>query len=127
MSGECKSYHKAAKVVGVSRSSLQRYVTQGIMFRGKGSRSKIFNLQEEQMISERALSRSDGGKELTYKMVEECLYEELNILRVNQPERGLPEELTKRYLGCFCERNDLKKHIVKFAESKRHRIFECEI
>jgi len=127
MSGECKGYHKAAKKFGVSKSSLYRYVTQGRLYQGSGSKSKIFTQQEEAMISERALSRSDGGNTLTYKIVEDCLHEELNILRVNQPDRGLPEVLTKRYLGCFCVRNDLKKHIVKFAESKRHRIFECEI
>ena len=127
MRGECKAYHQAAKKFGVSTTSLYRYMTQGRLYQGSGTKSKIFKPQEEALISERALSRSDRGNELTYKIVEDCLYEELNNLRVNQPDRGLPEVLTRRYLGLFCERNDLKKHIVKFTESKRHRIFECEI
>jgi len=127
MSGKCDTYQKAAKQFGVSKTSLYRYVTQGKLFNGKGRKSIIFNLQEEARIRERALSRSDGGSELTYKIVTDCLNEELNILRVNQPERGLPEKLTERYMRLFCDRNDLKKHIEKFKESKRNRIFECEI
>ena len=45
MSGECKAYHKAAKKFGVSTTSLYRYVTQGRLYQGSGTKSKIFKPQ----------------------------------------------------------------------------------
>jgi len=127
--GECATISIAAKQFGVERKTLSRILETGKNYQGKGKVSHVFSYDEEKNMTERILSKSDGGKTLTIDIVTDVLNEEVNIKRINHPEKNLPDSFVKSFKYNFVKRNNLDKFIQVNVEAaiKDRRIFECEI
>jgi len=127
--GEVATISEASKQFGVERKTLSRILETGKNYQGKGKVSHVFTYEEEKSMTERILAKSDGGKTLTIDIVTDVLNEELNIKRINHPEKNLPESYVKSFKYNFVKRNNLDKFIQAITEAaiKDRRIFECEI
>ena len=81
----------------------------------------------------RVLERTNGGKELSWKFLKEMIIEELNIIKINQPDRDFARISCKNgniiemtYVRRFAERNNLSRFLLqKFTKPNRN--FECDI
>ena len=103
---------------------------------GRGRRSEVFTLEEEEKMVRIMLERSGEDFSLTYDIVKNVLEEEMEFIKINEPNRGTftqsPETgeiLMKDYfIRNFLQRHDLNKHLmsVKSREMKE-RPFECVI
>ena len=127
--GECLTAGTAATKYGVNRGTLKRLLESGQNFQGSGKSLSLFNREEEIILKERILTRSDGGKNLTKEIVSDVLNEELSIMKINQPDRNFPESVGRFFIYNFVERHHLKKtfHDNVEATLKDRRNFECEI
>ena len=80
---------------------------------------------------------SDGGRSLSYKFITEMLAQEIEIIRINEPERNLNiskksgTKLTDKFMRSFAQRNGLTKFIVQNNEAsleyRRLNGSECDI
>ena len=85
------------------------------------------------MIFCRVLERTSGGKDLSWKFLKEMIIEELNIIKINQPDRDFARISCKNgniiemtYVRRFAERNNLSRFLLqKFTKPNRN--FECDI
>merc|ERR1719300_274646 len=127
--GEVATISEASKQFGVERKTLSRILETGKNYQRKGKVSHVFTYEEEKSMTERILAKSDGGKTLTIDIVTDVLNEELNIKRINHPEKNLPESYVKSFKYNFVKRNNLDKFIQAITEAaiRDRRIFECEI
>lgn len=133
MSGECKTLSEASKKFNIARSTLRDLVKADRKYTGRGRKSHVFTDEEEKIISERVLERTNGGKELSWKFLKEMIIEELNIIKINQPERDFARISCKNgniiemtYVRRFAERNNLSRFLLqKFTKPNRN--FECDI
>lgn len=133
MSGECKTLSEASKKFNIARSTLRDLVKADRKYTGRGRKSHVFTDEEEKIISERVLERTNGGKELSWKFLKEMIIEELNIIKINQPDRDFARISCKNgniiemtYVRRFAERNNLSRFLLqKFTKPNRN--FECDI
>jgi len=127
--GECCTIAEAAKKYEVSRQSLSRFLRKGKNFQGRGKVSRVFSYEEEKVMAEKILAKSDGGKNLNFEIISEVVNEELSIKRINHPEKNLSESFSRSYKYAFARRTNLDKLIQDKVEAalKDRRIFECEI
>jgi len=127
--GECKTISSAAKKSGVNKGTLQKVLESGQKFQGSGKSLRVFTREEEKIITERILTKSDGGKNLSMEIVSDILNEELSVMSINHPEKTLPNSALRCLKYNFCRRNNLEKLIQEKVEATRkdRRIYECEI
>ena len=123
------SFTQAASKWGVPRSTLQRlFHAGGKNYSGKGYKSKVFTKEEEDRIREKALELSDGGKNLTKKMLINVMKEEFSILQVNYPDRHMTDKQWHGFAYIFAGRHNLTEVIkaakLKKKESHQH---ECDL
>ena len=76
---------------------------------------------------------SDGGKNLTVKLMSDLINQEIELIQASNPDRNLTisdkngSKASTRWVTTFAKRNDLFKYISmesKFADKK---IVECDI
>jgi len=127
--GECCTIAEAAKKYEVSRQTLSKFLSKGKNFQGRGKVSRVFSYEEEKVMAEKILAKSDGGKNLNFEIISEVVNEELSIKRINHPEKNLSESFSRSYKYAFARRTNLDKLIQDKVEAalKDRRIFECEI
>jgi len=127
--GEFNSIRGCASKFGLSESTLRKLVRSGRNYSGRGKGFKFFSEQEELLIKDRIIARAGGESNLTFQIVKQCLNEEYSILRINHPEKNLPEILPCNFPFNFSKRNGLTKIISEKLEEGRkdRRNFECEI
>jgi len=133
MSGECKTLSEASKKFNIARSTLRDLVKADRKYTGRGRKSQVFTDDEEKIISERVLERTSGGRDLSWKFLKEMIIEELNIIKINHPERDFARISCKNgnmiemtYVRRFAERNNLSRFLLqKFTKPIRN--FECDI
>jgi len=123
------SFTQAASKWGVPRSTLQRlFHAGGKNYSGKGYKSKVFTKEEEDRIREKALELSDGGKNLTKKMLINVMKEEFSILQVNYPDRHMTDKQWHGFAYIFAGRHNLTEVLkaakLKKKESHQH---ECDL
>jgi len=127
--GECGTVSIAAHKYGVNRRTLSKLLVKGKNYQGKGKVPRVFSHEEEKIMTERILAKSDGGKTLTFDIVTEVLNEEVNIKRINHPEKNIGDTFLRNYKYAFVRRCNLDQFIQVNIEAalKDRRIFECEI
>jgi len=127
-SGQCKTLSSAGTKFGVNKKTLKLRLESGKQLTGPGTALTVFSREEEKLITERILVKSDGGKNLTMEIISDVLNDELSIMSINHPEKKLPES-AKSFKYHFARRNNLAKLIQDKVEAKRkdRRIYECEI
>ena len=81
----------------------------------------------------RILDVSDGGKNLSYKLITDILNQEIEIIRINEPDRAFivndmgGSKITDRYMRIFAKRNGLDKYVNRDREKMRQSGSECDI
>jgi len=127
--GECYTIAQAAKRYDVNRRTLSKLLVKGKNFQGRGKVSRVFSYEEEKIMTERILAKSNGGKSLTFDIVTEVINDELSIKKINHPEKNISEAFLRNYKYAFVRRSNLDKYIQVNVEAgmKDRRIFECEI
>ena len=117
--GEVPSMCKAAKKYGCSRASLYRICSgqRSIEHIGKGKRSQLFTIAEEEFIIQRAKENLDVNGAVPYKTLVEIIEEEI----VNKYPGGKKFTIS-RYINTFA-----KRHLLKISKPVNQRLFECDI
>ena len=87
----CSNYKAAAKF-GVSEPTIRRFLKdpENFEMNGAGNRSYLslmFTHEEKKRIVKKAIEVSDGGLNMTMKLLKRVVDEEIEILKVNHPER----------------------------------------
>ena len=134
LSGQSDSIRETAKKFNIPHTTLTRILKTGTLYQGRGKKTLIFNKEEENLIVERIKEKLKGEQELThiktYAIIKETVREEMEIIKVNFPERldisSVLESSSKlnSFVHRFSNRNVLKRF---FPEDKRERNFQCDV
>jgi len=131
-SGQAFSVHHAAKMFGADPKCLRRLVQSGRSYRGGGKYLSRFSKEEEKVIVDRALKLSEENA-LTYKILQEVILEEADVIKINQPERSDKMLFTSTDLiqlaRNLAARNGIKDLVNALLKKDREsrRTYECEI
>ena len=120
-----KTVRQAAKVYGVSETTLGRMCRTGgkYQFKGRGRRSLVFTREEEKYITKRVLELTDGGENLTPMRLIQIVDNEVSLMRVNFPDLVTP---TRKMLDAFARRNGLDLFI-KATHMNKIRNYDCDL
>ena len=129
--GSCSSERKAALKWGVGRSALQKllhYISEGKRFGERGGKSKVFTIDEEERVLKKALEMSNGGENLSIKILVDAAKEEFAILQVNDPEKNMTKRQWIGFAYGFMGRHNLTE-VVKAASARRRENLkhECDL
>ena len=103
-SGKANSLYDAAKKCEVNWHTLNRFVQNGLSYRGSGELLKRFSKEEEKVIVQKALELSSSGDNLlTFKLLEKVILEEADLVKINQPERSEKMRFTTTSLHSFAQ------------------------
>jgi len=112
------SIRKAAEKHSVDFSPLAKIIRTGKFFQGKGKRSPYFTDEEEKIVVSRALEMIDGGKIFSTMNFRNIIEEEIEVIKVNFPERVSNFEKLRgttnkfsAYCNYLAQRNDHQKNI----------------
>ena len=129
--GSCSSERKAALKWGVGRTALQKllvYISEGKRFGERGGKSKVFTIDEEERVLQKALEMSNGGENLSLKILVDAFKEEFEILKVNDPEKNMTKRQWIGFAYGFMGRHNLteafKAAIARRRENLKH---ECDL
>ena len=81
----------------------------------------------------RILDVSDGGKNLSYKLITDILNQELETMRINEPDRAFiisersGSKITDKFTRTFAKRNGLDKYVTRDRDKMRQIGSECDI
>ena len=134
LSGQSDSIRETAKKFNISHSTFGRMLKSGKTYQGKGKKTMILTDEEEKLIVDRIVEKMEGEQEFTHikthGIIKETVKEELEIVKVNFPERddvsSMLENNTKftSFVTNFTRRNGLRRF---FPEDKRERNYECDV
>ena len=118
---------QAARKFNVARSTLNLLIKSGkFEWRGRGKRSQIFTDEEEKRICQAALERSNGGLDMSFRLLKEVISEEISILKNNEPDREFI--LTERFTRSLGDRHNLFSRARELRDDKREGYqFECDV
>ena len=91
-----------------------------------------FSKEEEKVIVDRALKLSEENA-LTYKILQEVILEEADVIKINQPERSekmiFTSESLMSFTSALADRNGIKDLVNALIRKDREsrRTYECEI
>ena len=135
LSGKSDSTRATARNFDVSEATLRRLLKRGRRFKGQRGSSRL-TLEEEKSITKRILERTNGGQDLTLGIVQNILFEELNVIKVNEPHREeilklcLDEKLSKNaFTYSFAHRNKLHALATQRRDEdlEQRRNYECDL
>jgi len=116
LSGKSDSTRATARKFDVPESTLRNLLKSGRTFKGQTTSSRLTQ-EEEKSITKRILERTNGGQDLTLGIVQNILIEELNIIKVNEPQR---EEIFKLFQDApDVEKSTLYNFAYAFAQRNR--------
>ena len=128
------SLNQIGKEFGVKKSTLYKLLKCDKKFSGKGNKSSLFTEDEEKLITEKALSLVNDGKDINLGILRELLTEELRSLKAANPDRkiavGLSSQdavINKSFVRRFAIRNKLEKFMFQKYVLSEKRVFECDI
>jgi len=129
LSGESESLREAARKFGVNHATLDKCLKSGKSFQGHHKATQILTDDEEKMIVNRIIEKINGDQILTAEIVREVIREELEIIKINFPERSdriqkMMNVYFKSYARTFALKHRLNKY---FPEDTRERNWECDI
>ena len=118
---------QAALKFNVPRSTLGMMLKSGkLEWKGRGKRSQIFTDEEEERICKAALEKSNGGVDMSIRLLKETISEEILILKNNEPEREFI--MTDKFTLTLGERHDLFSRARELRDDKREGYaFECDV
>ena len=122
------SGRQAAMKWGIPFSTLHILFHSGAKnYDGRGFVSKVFTVEEEERIRDKVLEISDGGKNLTPKLLNQVVKDEISILQVNYPDKygnlNLPS-----FARRFARRHNLTKIIEANKLKKKERNqYDCDM
>ena len=122
------SGRQAARKWGIPFSTLNvLFHSGGKNYNGRGFVSKVFTKEEEERIRDKVLEISDGGENLTPKILNHVVKEELSILQVNYPDRHENLNLPS-FARRFAHRHNLSKIIEanKLMKKERNQ-YDCDM
>ena len=131
-SGQALSIHHAAKMFGLHPQTLMKFIRTGGSFQGGGKYLSRFSKEEEKVIVDRALKLS-GEDALTFKLLQEIILKEAEVIKNNQPERSDKMLFTGTSIISFTHalavRNGIKDLVNSLIrkDRERRRNYECEI
>jgi len=121
------SINHAARKFNVPRTTLGALLRSGkFEWNGRGRNSLIFTAEEEKRICKVALERSNGGVDMSVKLLKQVMIEEISLLQINEPERKFLT--TDRFTIILGERHGLFNRVRELKDAKREGYeFECDI
>ena len=125
-SDDSVSYRAAAKKFGISHSTLMGIIKHGKQFKGPGRRSsKFLTEEEEKIIVDRALEVVRNGQQLDSSIVKKLIHEEIEIIKINFPERLLiDKQAFANFSYSFIKKHSLNKY---FPEDVKVRHWRCDV
>ena len=139
LSGKSNSTRATARKFDVSEATLRNLLKSGRTFKGQTTSARLTQ-EEEKSITKRILERTNGGQDLTLGIVQNILIEELNIIKVNEPQREeifklLPDapDVEKSPLYNFAYAFAQRNRLHALATQKRdedlelRRNYECDL
>ena len=121
------SINHASRKFNVPRTTLGALLRSGkFEWNGRGRNSLIFTEEEEKRICKVALERSNGGVDMSVKLLKQVMIEEISLLQINEPERKFLT--TNRFTLILGERHGLFNRVRELKDAKREGYeFECDI
>ena len=119
---------QAARKWGITFSTLHMlFHSGGKNYDGRGFVSKVFTKEEEERIRDKVLEISDGGKNLTPKIVNQVMKDEISILQVNYPDKYGNLDL-RSFASRFARRHNLTKIMEANKLKKKERNqYDCDM
>lgn len=121
------SIYHASRKFNVPRTTLGALLRSGkFEWNGRGRNSLIFTEEEEKRICKVALERSNGGIDMSVKLLQQVMNEEISLLQINEPERKFLT--TYRFTLKLGERHGLFNRVRELKDAKREGYeFECDV
>ena len=132
LSGDA-SLNEIGKQFGVKKSTICKLLKCDKKFSGRGNKSHLFTEEEEKTVTEKALAWINSGGQMNLNSLRELLTEEINLLKMSQPERQFSLSakdgavINKSYVRRFAIRNKLERFMFQKYTLSEKRKFECDI
>jgi len=126
LSDESISIRAAAMKFNISDSTLGKIIKHGKSYISWGKKSKVLTEEEEKIIVNRVLEFVRDGQQLDQQIVRNLLSQEIEMIKVNFPERSLigdGEKVFVNFCYSFVKRHNLNKYFPK--DKVRH--YQCDV
>ena len=126
--GDFSSLYQVSKYYNLPYSTLYSVLVSRGSYKGKGRKGSLFTTEEEKEITNDIVSEVNNGRELTWKVLNEIIEKQMEILMTSNPTRdtfkvsATKGSIIDRYfVRRFARRNNLMQYI-----AKKNSDFDCK-